>query len=113
MNKNEKYTILSIRGLIDYIEDFDSGIIKRDEVVGELTKMFPNAQKNEFAIKHSVDPSGNSIVDGVELVFDSRDKAQVHCSNYEETFRIKNKRSEGLSVAIRKVEIRDWLNNHN
>ena len=46
-NKNEKYIILSVRGLIEFDEDFDSCILKRDEVVGDLSKIFPNVQQRE------------------------------------------------------------------
>ena len=46
-NKNEKYTILSIRGMKNYIEDFDSCIQKRDEIAADLSHVFPLAQKAE------------------------------------------------------------------
>ena len=108
-NENEKYTILSVRGIIRYIEDFDSCIQKRDEIVESLSMMFPNAIKDEWFQSHSVDPSGNSIIDAINLLFDSGDYVQVHCSNYEETFRIKNNYSEGLSITIRSKEIDSWL----
>jgi len=108
-NENEKYTILSVRGIIRYIEDFDSCIQKRDEIVESLSMMFQNAIKNEWSQSHSADPSGNSIIDAISLVFDSGDYVQVHCSNWEETLRIKNNYSEGLSITIRSKEIDSWL----
>ena len=108
-NKNEKYTILSIRGDKSYIEDFDSCIQKRDEIAEILTTMFINADKFERVHTHSSDPSGDSIIDAVYFVFDSGDEITAHCSNYEETFRLKNNYSEGISVAIDTQEINDWL----
>ena len=108
-NENEKYTILSVRGIIRYNEDFDSCIQKRDEIVESLSMMFPNAIKDEWFQSHSGDPSGNSIIDAISLLFDSGDYVQVHCSNWEETFRIKNNYSEGLSIAIRSKEMDSWL----
>ena len=108
-NKNEKYTILFIRGMIDYIEDFDSCIQKRDEIVEILSGVLPNAQKTENVFEHSSDPSGNSIVDAVYFAYDSGGGATVHCINFEENFRINNNQNEGLDVAIRSEEIISWF----
>ena len=71
--------------------------------------MFPNAEKIEEFFKHSADPSGNSIVDAVYYEFESGESIDTYCNNYEETFRIKNNWSEGLSVAIRTKETNSWL----
>ena len=46
-NKNEKYTILALRGLITFNENFDSCIAKRDEIAAVLSKMFPNAETDK------------------------------------------------------------------
>ena len=111
-NKNDekdKYTILSIRGIIQYQEDFDGCIVKRDEVVGELTKMFPNALKEEWTKVHPLDPSGNSIFYLVTMVLSNGDEVKIHCSNWDETFRLKNKMSEGLSIELSSKEVVSWL----
>ena len=108
-NINEKFTILFIRGMIDYIEDFDSCIQKRDEIVEILSGVFPNAQKTENVFEHAIDPSGNSIVDAVYFAYDSGGGATVHCINFEENFRIKNNQTEGLDVAIRSEEFISWF----
>jgi len=108
-NKNERYTILSIRGQIRYIEDFDSCLIKKDEIVSELSKVFINAQKTEHVGKHGSDTSGNSIADVVDFKYASGDGASIYCDNFEETLRIKNNWSEGLTVSIKRKEINEWL----
>ena len=38
--RNEKYIILSVRGLTNYIKDFDSCLEKRDEIVSDLSIAF-------------------------------------------------------------------------
>jgi len=111
-NKNEEYTILSIRGMIHFIEDFDGCIQKRNEIVEELSKTFPNIQKTEEIFEHSSDPSGNSIIDAVYFEFDSGDRVEVSCDNFEETFRIKNSWSEGLNLSISSKEIISWLSDY-
>ena len=114
-NKNdekEKYTILSIRGIIQYEEDFDGCEVKKDEVVRELTKIFPNVLKNEWTKVHPIDPSGNSIVVGVEFGFESGDAVDIKCIDFEENFRIKNNYGEGLTVSIRYKEVSSWLDDY-
>ena len=108
-NKNEKYTILSLRGVIEYEEDFDSCIEKRDEVVEVFSEMFPNAQKQVEVLKHGIDPSGNSIKDAVYFIFDSGADIGASCINFEETLRIKNNWTEGLSIHVYPEEIISWL----
>ena len=111
-NKNEKYRILSPRGFIRYIEEFDNCIQKRDEIIEVFSEMFPNAQKIEDFHKHAIDPSGNSIVDAVYFNFDSGAHSEVSCTNFEETLRINKNWSEGLSVIVRPEEIISWLRGH-
>jgi len=111
-NKNEKYTIKYIAGYIDYNENFDSCIQKRNEIAEVLSKMFLNAQKNEYSYKSNHDSSGKSIVDEVSFDFDSGDIIGVYCTNYDETFRIKNNITEGLTVQIKLKEIYTWLDDY-
>ena len=108
-NKNEKYTILFIRGMMHYNEDFDSCMAKRNEIVKIFSGMFPNAKKRDEIFKHSADSSGRSIIDVVYFAFDSGGGAVVHCINFEENFRIKNKQNEGLNVAIQSTEFISWF----
>jgi len=110
-NKNGKYTILSIRGRIDYIEDFDSCIQERDKISENLSSMFSNAQRGEEIHPYNADPSGNSIWDAVYFKFDSGAQIDVYCTDVEETLRIKKNAAEGLSVSILSAEIHSWLQN--
>ena len=107
-NKNEKYTILFIRGMITYIEDFEGCIQKRDEIVEVLSGMFPNAQKIEDFWTDETEPSGNSIFDDVTFIFDSEDRIVARCNNWEENYRSKNNWSEGLHIALETKEIFEW-----
>ena len=111
-NKNEKYTILFIRGMIDYNEDFDSCIQKRDEIVEVLSGMFSNTQKIENVWTDKMDPSGNSIFDDVTFIFDSEDRIVARCNNWEENYRTQNNYSEGLDIAIETKEIYKWTTDY-
>ena len=108
-NQNEKYRIETIHGVIDYNEDFDGCIAKRNEIVKVLSSMFLNAQKTEGDYAHSADPSGSSIVDGVWYTLDSGADVSAYCTNHEETFRFKMDWDEGLSIGISSAEVSTWL----
>ena len=108
-NKNEKYIILALRGFITYIEDHNSCIQKRDEIIEDLSKMFPNVQRRDELRTHRVDPSGNSITDGIDFSLDSGGVVDAQCSNYEENFRILNKYSEGFSITVVSAETIRWF----
>jgi len=109
-NKNEKYTILSIRGMLNFNKDFEGCIQKRDEIVEDLSKAFPNAEKLKFDYISRNDPSGESIFDDVDLLFDSG-KVKAQCNNWKETFRLENNWNEGLSISIDTEETTLWLKN--
>ena len=111
-NKNEKYMILSVRGDKKYINDFDSCIQKRDEIVEVLSLMFINADKFESFLSHPADPSGNSSADMVSFYFEEGHTANVYCDNFEESLRINNNWSEGLTVEINSEEIDSWGNDY-
>ena len=111
-NRNEKYRIVTVRGLIDYTKGFDGCLQKRDEIVEELSKLFPNTQKREVVFPHGADPSGNSMYDVVYFDFDSGGGIEVSCDDFEETLRIKKDWQEGLSVSLDSKEIINWLSDH-
>jgi hypothetical protein len=111
-NSNEKFNILLIRGKIKYVEDFDGCIQKRDEIVKMLNKMFPNLKKKEAIFPHPTDSSGNSKIDGVYFYFDSGGDISTWCTDYEETFRVKNNFSEGFNIAITSAEVINWLEDY-
>ena len=112
-DKNERYMILSVRGLLTYIEgeDYDDCIKDRDEILEILFKMFPDAEKLEQIQKYSPDPSGNSIVDFKYLILDSGEQIDLYCINLDETFKIKKDWLESLNVSIKSPEIIRWLRN--
>jgi hypothetical protein len=108
-NKNEKYIIVSIRGLIDFTNDFDGCIEKRDEIVEELSIVFPSARKTEDFFEHS---ANGTIIDAIYLEFDSGGHSEVSCMDYEETYRIKMNWNDNLSVSIDPEEIILWLQDY-
>jgi hypothetical protein len=111
-NNNDEYIILGLRGATPYNNDFDSCIVKRDEIADEISKLFPSEYKWESTELHPADPSGNSIIDGIYFNFDSGARAKIYCSDWEETLRIKNNWSDYFNITFNSEEIITWLTDY-
>ena len=70
--------------------------------------MFPNTDKWENVFALNADPSGDSKGDAITFRFASGGEISATCFNFEETYRINNNITEGLSVAIASAEILRW-----
>jgi len=110
-DNNEKYTVLSVRGHIRYVEDLDSCLQEKDKILETLSTMFSNTEKQDWERLSPLDPSGESIYYATTLYFDSGDEVKVFCTNWEESFRIKNNFSEGLTVELTSKEVVNWMEN--
>ena len=108
-NKNEKYTILSIRGGIAYDDDLEGCVQKRNEIAEGFSEMLFNAEKWDTIFPKSDDPSGRSTIDMVNFELEGN-LVRLACTDYEKTFKIKNNIVDSLSVELRSKEIRHWLN---
>ena len=106
---DEKFLIYEVRGIISYIEDLNGCHKKQNEIVEEISKIFEDAKKSEKSFKSRHDPSGKSTKEKVIFTFNSGDKIQIVCSNWEENLRIKNNWGEGISVIISTNEVLNWL----
>ena len=111
-DKNEKYTILALRGLITYIEDFDSCIQKRDEIAEILSEMFSNAEITESIFTYGEGSFDESDIDAIVFMFASGSAIEAQCNNWNETYRIQNNFTEGLSVVIMSKEIASWMTDY-
>ena len=109
-NSNEKYSIISIRGLIKYNEDFDSCIQKRDGIVEILSEMFSNAEITESIFTYGEGSFDESEIDSIVFHLSSGE-VEAQCNDWNETYRIQNNFTEGLSVIIYSEEIVNWFSN--
>ena len=110
--KNEKFTILAIRGSIIYNEDLDGCIAKRDEITEIFSEILPNRQKIEHVYKNSGDPSSKSMNYAFYLDKLPDEGTRIACVDWEETFRIKNNYLDNLSVVIETGEIINWISDY-
>ena len=110
-DRNEKYIIYALSGMIRYNEDFDGCIQKRDEIKAIVSNMFPGIDNWEGKSNYRSDPSGESFLEVIEFLFPSGAEIELQCLNIEESFRIQKNWAEGLRIVIDTKEIIEWLNN--
>ena len=95
-------TIHGIRGYRYYIEDFDTCIKKRNQMVEILTDFFPDAKTGSLITEGKNKITDNFSIGNSERIID------VNCIDLEETYRLKNNFKEGLEFVIRNKEFSDW-----
>ena len=99
------YTIYGLRGTRYYIEDFDACVKRRNQIVEILTDFFPDAITGS-----GVDEDNEGITDTFSIGYPAKDRIiDVFCSDLEETYRLKNNLTEGLTFVVRNKEFSDWL----
>jgi len=112
INDDDKFIILAIRGMTKYNQEFDSCLMKRNEIIEVVSNMFPNTQRIESVYDSPLDKSGNSIYDAVKFEFNSGNKINIYCNDWEENFRIKNNYFEGLTVGIFTEDVNLWASDY-
>ena len=110
-SKKEIYTILGIRGFINYDSNYEGCIQKRNEIEEDVYKIFLVTQRIEDIDDHPFDPSGKSIVNKIRLELNSGGEAHFDCVKWEENFKVKNNFYDSLSVNIISKEIVVWGSN--
>ena len=108
INDDDEFIILAVRGMTKYNQEFDTCLIKRNEIIEVASNMFPNTKRSESVYDSPLDKSGKSIYDAVNFKFDSGDEITAYCNDWEENFRVKNNYFEGLTIGIFKEDISLW-----
>ncbi len=82
------------------------------EIIDELEKQFPQAVKDidDFTV-FEIDPSGESVANGIYLDFQSGDAVSVECYMWGETFKKEKNYPDHISVSIESKESRDFIQN--
>ncbi len=109
---DSEYRIHNIRGVLEFT-DVDKCLDKQKELSLFVDELMPNAHYEEYNYSHPVDNSGNSM--NYEIRYTSKNNKfliEVHCTDFEETIRIKNNWSDGLSLKIQTIESSEWLRDY-
>ena len=108
-NNDNKYKIVFIRGMKDYVENLQGCISKRSEISEEIETIIPKYSKDFREGKSRLDKSGKSTTNNIYYIFNSGNGIILACNNWEEKLRKKNNWTEGLSVVLRTNEVGSWL----
>ena len=108
-NNDNKYRIVFIRGMKDYVENLQGCISKRSEISEEIETIIPKYSKDFREGKSRLDKSGKSTTNNIYYIFDSGNGIVLACNDWEEKLRKKNNWTEGLSVILRTNEVGVWM----
>lgn len=106
---DSNYTILFVRGMIDYVENLSGCLSKRDQIAKEIENIITDYSKDEYESLSRLDKTGKSMTKNIYYNFNSGDAILLVCNNWEEKLRKKNNWTEGLSVVLRTNEVGIWL----
>ena len=108
---DKKYIIYFIKGSIHFDNKLDECFKKQDEIQKEFSKIFNNASKYENTMKFDFDKTGKSKTHNITFYLKSGDYAEVNCSKYEKSIKIKNNFKDSLQVVIGTKQVLDWFDN--
>ena len=112
---NNKYTIEGVSGNLNQTivskNDLQKCLKKMKEVEEVFSQIFNKYDKYEDVGIHPIDSTGRSKVHYIQFIFQTGDSAQTQCYDFEEELRMSNNWVDGLSVTVRKKEVRNWLTN--
>ena len=103
------YSIYAIYGTISYDKNIDDCFKKQKEITKEFSLSFPDARKFEGEINHRIDPSGKSKLYYNYFVLKNGDFIKTECTIFEKGIKEKNNWMNGLSVALSKKIVHDWM----
>ncbi len=107
-NKDNRYTIHRIDGLIAYPKKIDDCNKKKDSIVSSISSLLETIKKRDKNEKHNLDKSGKSFVYQTIFDFPSGDTFAVECYDWEGE--LENQYMDKLVVAISSKEILDFVN---
>jgi len=108
-NKDSKYEIHRIDGIIGYANNIDACNEKKDSIVNQITSLLTNIKKRDKNEKHNLDKSGKSFV--FQTIFDFPNGSSFAIECYDWEGELEKEYMDKLVVAISSKEIIDFINN--
>ena len=110
--KNIDKKIHNLDGIFYYKKNFKDCLKKKDEIVADIIKIFPESKKKEKGkIKHDADKSGKSVFFPYDFEFKSGASARVICYDWSEEKTKNNNWPDSLAVTINSEEFTNFLKN--
>ena len=111
-NRDKDYKIVSIAGGIYFLENFNSCLKKRDEIVGEIKLLFDEGIVNTDEDVHPADITGKSKFYRTSIALSTNSKyheIQINCINWSK--KMEKKYQDNLSIVIQTDAYNDFLHN--
>ena len=108
-SNDPNYTIHSLRGMKNYINDINSCLKQRSKISKEIENIINEYKKYEGKEKSPLDKSGKSYSSNINYALYSGDQVVLACNDWEENLRKKKNWTEGLSVVLHSNEVKNWI----
>jgi len=82
---------------------------KKDNIVKDLSKLFPNLETKKRSVNHSYD--NESLVDSFFIYFENGGVIEISCTDWTDKVTKENNWVDNLAVNIYSDEFLKWLNN--
>ena len=111
-NKDKDYKIVSLAGGIYFLENFNSCLKKKDEIVGEIKLLFDEGIVKTDEGIHLADKIGKSKFYRTSIALSENSKyheIQINCINWSK--KMEKKYNDNLSIVIQTDAYNDFLHN--
>ena len=109
-NKDKDYKIVSLAGGIYFLENFNSCLKKKDEIVGEIKLLFDEGIVNTDEDVHPADITGKSKFYRTSIALSTNSKyheIQINCINWSK--KMEKEYTDNLSIVIQTDAYNDFL----
>ena len=111
-NRDKDYKIVSLAGGIYFLENFNSCLKKKDEIVGEIKLLFDEGIVNTDEDVHPADKTGKSKFYRTSIALSTNSKyheIQINCTNWSK--KMEKEYIDNLSIVIQTDAYNDFLHN--
>ena len=107
---DKNYIIYSLGGALEFPNDIDGCLKKKDEIVSEVKELFSDVSKNKSYTRESdEDTTGESKFHSTDFNFYTGENVRIMCLDFGNKFQQKGY-IDNLRVFINSSEYRNWVN---
>ena len=109
-SSDKNYIIYSLGGALQFPNDIDGCLKKKDEIFYEIKELFSEVSKNKsYTRKQDEDTTGESKFHSTDFTFYSGESVRIMCIDFGNKFE-QNGYIDNLRVFINSTEYRKWIN---
>jgi len=107
---DKNYIIYNLGAALDFPNNIDACLKKKDEIVSEVTELFSElSTARSYTGEHDQDITGESKFHSTDFIFHTGEVARVMCVEWSDKFK-KDNYIEHLRLFLSTKEHRKWLN---